>query len=414
MSDDKLDRAIKAARKDLAPKREPDWDAIDEKLFARIDADASSEESARAARLGAGSHGRGWSIVAGGLALAAAVAVYAGHKPGGAPLDRASAAAAPVTASALVRAGGAAGSDVLIAGAPAAAGATLHAGEVLETHGASALLEREGPAPDGALLVAWSVEENSRVAVVKAVGALVVSLERGAVEAQVTPVASGEAFAVDVPGAAGSITRVAVHGTHLRVSRVEAAGHVKLVVDLSEGVVSIGAPPRSGSTYGALVTAPAHVELDTADPTSLVVSHLPEDVRLPVDLASAGTGGAVAAGSPASPTAATATPPRNAPAVAQVAPRPVPAAPRPPAADPNAEATVAAAVKACMTGRTKADGEVTVTVSSSLEVRLSEDGVVDLARFSPPLPPDVQLCAANAIYKTRFPRSGTVTIDLKF
>ena len=78
-------------------------------------------------------------------------------------------------------------------------------------------------------------------------GALVLALQAGAVEAQVVPVPNGEAFAVDV-----GRSRVAVHGTHLRVARV--GEHV--VVDLSEGVVSLGEAPRVGSTLGTLVTAP--------------------------------------------------------------------------------------------------------------------------------------------------------------
>ena len=429
MKDDKLHRAVEDAKGSLGAGREPDWDAIDAKLFERIDAAEASDEAGRVARLGPSSRTRGWGLVAGGLAAAAALAVYVGHKPNTTPLDHASAAAAPVTASALVRAGNDAQGEVLVGGAPASAGAILHAGEAIETHRTTALLEREGATAGATPLVAWSIEADSRVSVAKVTGttgALVVSLDRGAVEAQVTPVPSGEAFAVDVPGAGGSVTRVAVHGTHLRVSRVEVGDHVKIVVDLSEGVVSIGTPPRAGSTYGALVTAPAHVEMDTADPSSLVVSHAAEDVRPPVDLSAARVASlAQAPASPASPSPATpnaqdvaqnvaqngrapATPP-------QVAVRPTPATPPLPPVDPNAEATVAAAVKACMAGRTRtADGEVTVTVSSSLEIRLHEDGTVDLPRFTPPLPPDVQLCAANAIYKTRFPRSGTLTIDLKF
>ena len=405
---DELERAIAAAKQDLAPRNAPDWDAIDEKLFARIEAEEAREESSRVAQLGPRSHGRGWTLLAGGLAAAAAIAVYAGHKPGAAPLDQGATASAPATASSLVR-GGKAG-EVLVGGAVAATGAVLHAGEVLETHHAMAFMEREAPL-GGTPLVAWGLEESSRVTVVKAVGTLVLSLEQGSVEAQVLPVATGEAFAVDVPGADGAVTRVAVHGTHLRVSRVQTGAQVRLVVDLSEGVVSIGAPPRAGSTYGALVTAPAHVELDTADASSLVVSHKVEDVRLPVDLAAASAPIALAPAAAASPA------PQVAQHVAVPAPavRPVPAAPRLPVADPNAEATVSAAVKACMSGRAApADGQVTVTVSSSLEIRLNEEGGVDLARFNPPLPPDVQLCAANAIYKTRFPRTGTVTIELKF
>jgi hypothetical protein len=423
--DDKVKLAVEAAKASLGSGQEPDWDAIDAKLFERIEAAEASEEASRVARFGPSSRTRGWSLVAGGLAAAAALAVYAGHKPGTTPIDRAAMAAAPETASALVRAGNDARGEVLVGGVRASAGATLHAGEVIETRRATALLERESPIAGAAPLVAWSIEEDSRVTVAKVTGttgALIVSLERGAVEAQVTPVPSGEAFAVDVTGADGTVTRVAVHGTHLRVSRVEVGDHVKVIVDLSEGIVSIGAPPRAGSTYGTLVTAPAHVELDTADPSALVVSHEAEDVRVPVDLTATRAASTVAQAqaqaqnqtSPAAQNVAQSSGHATAPGL-QIAPRPTPAAPpQLPPVDPNAEATVAAAVKACMAGRTRADGEVTVTVSSTLEIRLHDDGTVDLPRFTPPLPPDVMLCAGNAIHKVRFPRSGTLTIDLKF
>src|SRR5258708_4662206 len=83
--------------------------------------------------------------------------------------------------------------------------------------------------------------------------------------------ATGEAFAVDVVNPDGTSSRIAVHGTHLRVARD--GDHV--VVDLSEGVVSIGAPARVGSTYGELVTAPAHAELTAGVSASLRVDHTP-------------------------------------------------------------------------------------------------------------------------------------------
>ena len=87
---DELERTLADAKKSMAPKGEPDWDAIDAKLFARIDAEERAEESARVARIGAGARGKGWSLVAGGLAFAAAAAVYVVHKPGAAPLENAS------------------------------------------------------------------------------------------------------------------------------------------------------------------------------------------------------------------------------------------------------------------------------------------------------------------------------------
>ena len=80
---------------------------------------------------------------------------------------------------------------------------------------------------------------------------------------------------IDVTASSGDVVRVAVHGTHLRVAR----DGDKITVDLTEGVVSIGAPPRRGSTIGALVTAPAHVELDARDLSSVRVDHTASAVR---------------------------------------------------------------------------------------------------------------------------------------
>jgi hypothetical protein len=86
------------------------------------------------------------------------------------------------------------------------------AGETIDTHGARALFEAEGR-------VSWLLENESKVQDRANDGSKPArpsfwrSLE-GAVEAQVTPVASGEAFAIDVEG-----VRIAVHGTHLRVAR---------------------------------------------------------------------------------------------------------------------------------------------------------------------------------------------------
>ena len=81
------------------------------------------------------------------------------------------------------------------------------------------------------------------------------ALDDGAFEAQVTPVPSGEAFAVDV-ATPTSIVRIAVHGTHLRVAR---AG-TRVTVDLTEGVVSIGSVSEA---FGR--RAPARADLKMAE-----------------------------------------------------------------------------------------------------------------------------------------------------
>jgi hypothetical protein len=251
-------------------------------------------------------------------------------------------------------------------------------------------------------------------------GPLVVALERGAVEADVNPVAEGEAFAVDV-----GRTRVAVHGTHLRVAR---SGD-RVTIDLSEGVVSVGAAPRAGSTLGPLVTAPAHVELSLEDgaPT-LAVSHEPGAVRAPVSLRPSSAPVPIITASPPpttrpeSPVGHASPPPA---AVAHVEAHPASssgdpsaalAGPPPlPAVEPNAEDTLAAAVRACMlpAGAGGAGGEnVTVSMSTTLHLELADTGMVRSARFDPPVAVSVNECAAPTIYKTRFAHGGSAAISI--
>ena len=148
-----------------------------------------------------------------------------------------------------------------------AAGEAIAQGDTIDVRSGRAIFTRTVPSA-----VTWSLEDGSQVEVRAARGTLILALAKGAVEAQVAPVEAGEAFAIDVEG-----TRVAVHGTHLRVERQGS----RAIVDLREGVVSIGLPPKSGSTYGDLVTAPAHVEFDPADPHgTLKVTHEAARVRV--------------------------------------------------------------------------------------------------------------------------------------
>jgi len=56
--------------------------------------------------------------------------------------------------------------------------------------------------------------------------------------------------------------------------------------------------------------------------------------------------------------------------------------------------------------------DLTVVVSTTLYLRVHEDGMVRSAHFDPPVAPDVNTCAAQSIYKTRFPRAGELTIPI--
>jgi len=404
-----LDQVVRESRTDLRPAK-IDWSRIEGSLLARVEKERAHEESLARFR---GS--RAWGAMAGLAALAAAFALFAGR--GSRPSADAPASGAGVQVEQAPLASSSDGVSTIAAKLGkgevrvGAAGATKVAatgrigrGGVAETADARVVWE--------AGRATWLLEEDSRVTV-KAEAPLILALERGAVEAQVQPVPNGEAFAVDV----GEL-RVAVHGTHLRVARE--AGHV--TVDLSEGVVSIGRPPRTGSTYGTLVVAPAHVELELGDVAgSLVVTHEIGFVRPAVTFgALLASSDVVAPPAPSTPvtvpagTVQPATHPLSALAgggPAQARPGHATQAPSAPAVDPQAQETIAAAVRMCAADAPHSS-EVKVTVSSTLELTVGDDGFVRAARFNPPLAPEIQSCASNAIYKTRFADAGVRTIDL--
>jgi len=228
-----LHRLLQDARRDWGMKeaRRIDWNAVDRELFARIEADEKAERDSLAPL-----RRQTWKVAVAGLAAAAAIALVAGrtHEPRSMEVDRPGASEDAATVVGIEGDG-----QVLVGGRPVTTGATLRLGDVIEARGAQAILSRPGK-------LTIAVERGALMTVTRVQGALVLALAAGAVEAQVVPVASGEALAVDV----GS-SRVAVHGTHLRVAR---AGE-RVVVDLNEGVVSLGAAPRVGSTLGVLVAA---------------------------------------------------------------------------------------------------------------------------------------------------------------
>lgn len=431
-----LDALVAEAKQSLSPRVTDDaWTALENRIVARM-AEERSPLVDEAAAPTAAARKRGNVIRIGAMVLAAAAAIVfvVRGNPGGAPLEIEGTATsqAELTAGSLIAASSTEGpGEVRIGGQPAPVGHVLRAGEVVETEGgARAVLERPRK-------VTWLIERNlpasdavaARARVKSAGEALILGLESGAIEAQVTPVPSGEAFAVDI--AAGTkLVRVAVHGTHLRVSRTGS----RVVVDLTEGVVSIGVPPRTGSTYGTLVTAPSHVEFDAADlDGTLRIDHTPAAVRAAVSLAAheppATALGArpvetVAAVQPNTPgaaqlaPAAPATVPRPAPVprpagerVAPVANAEPEARPGPPAMNLPPREAIAAAVRDCAAARSRPEN-VRVTVTSSLKLKIAPGGDVETAQFDPPLLPAIQTCAATAIYKAKLGDAAGTTVSI--
>ncbi|HEY8078501.1 MAG TPA: hypothetical protein VIF62_30435 [Labilithrix sp.] len=402
-----LDQIVREAKDDFAPP-ELDWSAMEARLVSRVtnEAPAVLQEVRASSTFGS----RAMRVGAGFLAAAAAIALVV-HHDGGGPIEgeTASITAEPFAGSVRWTEGN---GEVRVGGLTAQPGQALRAGDTLEADGARVVLERPRK-------VAWLLEKDdgpgvARARVKSASESLVLALDEGAIEAQVVPVPSGEAFAVDV-AADGKIVRVAVHGTHLRVQR---AGS-RITVDLNEGVVSIGVPPRTGVTYGTLVTAPAHVELDVTDlENTLRVDHNPSAVRAPIPVASHEAMIAAAAKDP--PKSANVPPPS--PAAVNPAAHPTvaiaePAGPvAPPAAaskqSPPREAIIEA-VRGCALLKSS-PGAVRVTLTTKVKLSVAGDGTVKGLVFDPPLQGDIQFCSAQTIYQTKMDETGAVTIPVEF
>ncbi|HEX7663332.1 MAG TPA: hypothetical protein VF407_02420 [Polyangiaceae bacterium] len=425
-----LEELTREAKSSLKP-ASIDWEKVEDGLFARIEAKREGDDSgvreSTTSRLRhlADAPDRRWQIA--GLVAAAAVMVLALHKnEANVPSVRSTAAHAG-TEDVLTLTKNTA--DVRIDGEIASPGRTLHVLDTIETTTATAELAANDAPPNGvddpgALRVAWQLGDHSTVAV-KSLGGgtapFVLDLAAGSVEAQVTPVERGEAFAVDLrsPHANGphDVVRIAVHGTHLRVARDASGDHA--TIDLTEGVVSIGFPPKIGSTYGTLVTAPAHVDLDvtkllsTGDLASgaIVVDKNEAAVRAPIALASRDDH--ATAKLPDVPAPETTDAPESANDHPEVG-KPAAAIEKTPApSDPHATEAIRAAAQSC--AAVHASTEVKVSVTSKLTVHVGPDGLVKMAKFDPPLSPEAQDCAAKTIYRTHFATASSardVSVDV--
>jgi hypothetical protein len=292
-------------------------------------------------------------------------------------------------------------------------------GDTVEVADAAIVFERAAEAPGQPRRAIWAVDPTgestgARLKVSKADATLVLSLERGAVEADVTPVRNGEAFAIDVTGAAGT-TRIAVHGTHLRVSK---KGDV-ITVDLTEGVIALGAP-RDGRTEGREILAPAHVELVAGtDPAKAQVAQ--DHVRTAWTLDAIAEGRSPSSPFPShvpsaqstgagAPTAVPKHPPTLAPSVA-----PAPsAAPIVALSEGAARTAIQVDMKRCAAQASGKTGGVAISVESTLSVDVRADGTVSGTRFDPPLSPAIQQCAAQAVLARHIEGPRSFTVPVKF
>jgi hypothetical protein len=389
-----LDKLVREVRDHFGTREATtiDWRTVDDALFERVEHEARTRHARSAVRW--------WprSLVPVALSLSAvAIALF---------VVRGARQAVPVLRGPVGEAENREDRVTIEGGGPATVQGVrgsgerrLRLGDVVETQGSSITLQRPGK-------VSMVLEANSRIRVSKIGETLVLVLERGAVEAQVTPVAHGEAFAVDVEG-----SRVAVHGTHLRVQRDD----WRVIVDVNEGVIAVGDAPRSGLVLGAIVVASAHAEFMAFDALgTLKVSRDPAALRWPAatsapaakgDMAAAEPHAGVEPASSRTPVARASEPRGEARAAAQAASAS--------SANVAPEADLAGIVRKCMADRPRAEN-VTILVRTTLHLMLGDDGWVQSARFDPPVAPDVNACAAQSIYRTRFDHGGNVTLSVDF
>jgi hypothetical protein len=370
-----------------------DWSAVDRTLFARVE----QERRTRGSRAPAPWWARTLAVTLTVSATALAVVVFRGRREP-APGAQAPSGSTENPAEGVSIEGG----QARVGGVASSGERRLRLGDVVETEATSVTLERRGK-------VSMTLEAHSRIRVSKMHETLVVQLERGAVDAHVTPVAHGEAFAVDVES-----SRVAVHGTHLRVQRDD----WRVVVDVNEGVIAVGEAPPTGPVLGAVVVASAHAEFMAFDALgTLHVSREPSALRWATPSAAsvvpAATGnraaGEVHSGvEPASSRA----PPSlsNEPRGEGHAGASATAASAP-GAGPDAD--IVDVVRRCMAERPRSEN-VTILMKTTLRLTLGDDGWVQSARFDPPVAPDVNACAAQSIYRTHFDHGGNVTLAVDF
>jgi ferric-dicitrate binding protein FerR (iron transport regulator) len=427
MDDERAVRAmIGALREEPAP--ELDWDAMEQRLSARLDQDERASRSIAVRRPRS-------PLWMGMPLVAAAAAIVLGLSSAG---SRAPSPAAGVTRavdpSSIALASGEAGMrgehDL----------AALRAGDVIEAGATPVTFGRAGS-------LRWTLAPGSRVVVkvpagepasTDAAGGHVVALERGSLRAEVVPrdPALGllEAFAVEVDR-----TRVAVHGTAFTVTRSEGG----LVVDVEHGAVAVGPVGHVGTTSGHLLVGPSRASfsldggrtarmlpredaavaaLGTGEPQ---VDGVPAPAaRALDDVATRAAAGAASraqrpsatplAAAPASPEVAAAHPAEPSTAA--------PASPEVAAAQPVQRPTltvdgVRAGLQRCFAAAYEGSASVGLSVSSTLTIVVRDDGTVGspAPRFNPPMEPEFTACAAGVIYGGRFAEAGrTLSIPLTF
>ena len=236
----------------------------------------------------------------------------------------------------------------------------------------------------------WTLSPNSRGLIAFGGDLLTVQLERGSALAEVVPSKRKESFAIEADA-----LRAAAHGTVFRVSRRADRVHV----EVTEGVVAVGPASTRGDTKGWLLTAPTSGQftLDGASGEVATASRAPER----------GAAGVAVAGNAAPPSAhGTPAPAGAEPGEAAAESEPV-ELPEKPTMDSvqSVFGKLIPLVNQCFEQHTRADGDMQVTASTRLTLRVAPDGTITGRDFAPPLAPAVLACSAPKIDAMRFASS---------
>jgi hypothetical protein len=333
-----LDRLVEEARSEGAPAL--DWDAIEASLMKRV---------AETPRARAPNRARTFTAV---LAAAALLSI------GGFLVVRShevlpdAARRAPVAEREAPRVRRTVNGDELAPGAVVTSGAE------------PVVVEHRGH-------VTWTLSPES-TAHVESVGDVVsLAVDRGQVSAEVVKSRKSESFVVRVER-----TRVAVHGTRFRVTRL--SDSVRVEVD--EGIVGVGPVGRAG------------FDLRAPDAATLTFDGVRTDVT-------ATTGNVQSPAASAAKQGSRSTRPKT----AYFAPIEPDGLPRGALAGVE---QVVSSVERCLRENTVSADDLRVSVETRLTLRVDPKGTVGEAVFAPPLAPNVGTCVDEAIATIGFPRSA--------
>jgi ferric-dicitrate binding protein FerR (iron transport regulator) len=256
----------------------------------------------------------------------------------------------------------------------------------------------------------WVLAPHSRVMIDTVAMPHQITLEKGAVHAEVVPRHSSNEIIESFAVVAGT-TRVAVHGTVFSVTRNDE----QVTVEVTRGAVTVGPAGHRGLTTGRLLVSPARAAFslhggefaNSLPPSAPVAVAEAEPAEAGVEVGP--DADVSAAGEPVdvAPNTTKRSDSNRAPSKADDADTAEPPA-QPPLTADEARALVAA----CLSSRAKrtSSSDRLVTISSEVSVKTDDSGNVHTVRFNPPVKPSLGSSCGGVL----FGRTTAGNSDLSF